>query len=126
MTIPHQSHIQRLRRGSALVTVFWMIAVLGMMSYAGAAALDSDSRLQRSRILAKRMAETGLEIGRHPSMTLYDPLLSHPDQGGGGFQVTITAEEAGLNINTILMSGETTLPQRLLTRWEVPPQAARP
>lgn len=115
------------RRGSALVAVFFMIAILGMVMYAGAKALDADaqhSRLTRARVLAKRYAQMGIELGRHPLMKDGDPLLTHFAPDGGGFQVTLASEEARLNINVILQGGDLTLLRRLLSRWGLEPQQA--
>jgi hypothetical protein len=43
-------------RGSALVAVFFMIAILGMVMYAGAKALDADAKHSNARrhILKRR------------------------------------------------------------------------
>jgi type II secretory pathway component PulK len=103
-----------------LVAVFFMIAILGMVMYAGAKALDADtqhSRLTRSRVLAKRYAQMGIELGKHPQMKDGDPLLWHSAPDGGGFEVKLVSEEARLNINVILQSGDTTLLKRLFLRW---------
>lgn len=111
---------QRTRRGSALVAVFFMIAILGMVMYAGAKALDSDAehtRMMRGRVMAKRYAQMGIELGRHPLMKEGDPLLHHQAADGGGFAVTLVSEEARLNINVILQSGDTSLLKRLFTGW---------
>ncbi len=122
-TCPSRS--PRTQRGSALVAVFFMIAILGMVMYAGAKALDADaqhSRLTRARVLAKRYAQMGIELGKHPLMKDGDPLLTHFAPDGGGFQVTLASEEARLNINVILQGGDTTLLKRLLNRWGLDPQ----
>ena len=123
----HSSLKRRAERGSALVTVFFMIAVLGMVMFAGAKALDADAehaRMTRGRILAKRYAQMGLEVGRHPVIKDGDPLLYYGSPDGGGYQVTLASEEARLNINFILQSGDTSLLRRLLTRWGLEPQQA--
>ena len=55
-------------RGSALVAVFFMIAILGMVMYAGAKALDADAKhssLTRARVLAKRYSQMVIEVGKH-------------------------------------------------------------
>jgi general secretion pathway protein K len=116
---------ERGRRGSALVAVFFMIAILGMVMYAGAKALEADaghSRLTRARVLAKRYAQAGIELGRHPQMRDGDPLLWYSGPDGGGFQVTLLSEEARLNINTLLLSGDNTLLKRLFARWGLAPE----
>jgi general secretion pathway protein K len=114
------SMTKRTRRGSALVAVFFMIAILGMVMYAGAKALDADSQhtqMMRGRVLAKRFAQMGIELGRHPVMKEGDPLLYHQAPNGGGFAVTLVSEEARLNINVILQGSDTSLLRRLFTRW---------
>jgi hypothetical protein len=116
---------QRARQGSALIAVFWMIAVLGMVVFAGAKALKvdtSDGRLNRNRVYARRMAETGIEIGRHPAIQLGDPLLRHDNGGGMGYDVHIVAEEARLNINVLLGRNDTLLLQRVFRAWGVTPE----
>lgn len=116
---------KRVHAGSALVAVFFMIAILGMVMYAGAKALDADtqhSRLTRARVLAKRYAQMGIELGKHPQMKDGDPLLWHSAPDGGGFEVKLVSEEARLNINVILQSGDTTLLRRLFARWGLEPQ----
>jgi general secretion pathway protein K len=114
----------RRREGSALIAVFWMIAVLGMVVYAGAKALDADTRYarqMRGRTYAKRLAQMGLEIGRHPALPQHDPLLHYNSADGGGFGVTVLAEEARFNINALLtMEGKMVL-QRVLGSWGLQP-----
>lgn len=127
MLIPaHSTHFShRARQGSALIAVFWMIAVLGMVVYAGAKALDldtTDGRLNRNRVYARRMAETGIEIGRHPSILPGDPLLHHDNGGGMGYDVEIVAEEARLNINVLLQRNDTVLLQRVFRAWGLTPE----
>ena len=119
------NRFHRARNGSALVAVFWMIAVLGMVVYAGAKALETDTadgRLNRNRTYARRMAETGIEIGRHPSILLGDPLLHHDNGGGMGYNVRIVAEEARLNINVLLQRNDTLLLQRMFRSWGLTPE----
>lgn len=109
-----------LQRGSALIVVFWMIAVLGMVVFAGANALQADSqytRMMRGRIFAKRYAEMGIEVARHPAMREDDPLLHFNANDGGGYNVKIVAEEARLNANHLIQTGDHVLLRRLFTSW---------
>jgi len=118
MRLPRQRPARH--QGSALIAVFWMIAVMGMLVYAGARALDTDARhtrLMRGRVYAKRLARTGLEIGRHPALPAHDPLLSYQTPDGGSYQVRIVAEEARLNINVLLGSDDRVLLPRLFASW---------
>jgi general secretion pathway protein K len=109
-----------LQRGSALIAVFWMIAILGMVMFAGAKALQADSqysRTMRGRIFAKRFAEMGIEVARHPVMREDDPLLHFSSKDGGGYNVKLVAEEARLNVNHLIQTGDKVLLRRLFTSW---------
>ena len=67
-------------RGSALIAVFWMIAVMGMVVLAGAKALHSDSqatRELRGRTFAKRLAQMVPEVALHPAIRMDDGLLHY-------------------------------------------------
>lgn len=111
-------------RGSALIAVYWMIAILGMVLFASAKLLKSDttaSRILRDRTFAKRYAEMGLEIGRHPRIEQYDPLLVGGGDNGG-YQVTLTTEEARFNINTLLLNSDRLILRRIFTHWGLKPE----
>ena len=111
---------RQLERGSSLIAVFWMIAVLGMVLFAAAKMLKSDTdtaRILRDRMYAKRYAEMGLEVGRHPSIERYDPLLSGSGDNGGSYQVTLTTEEARFNINTLLLNSDRAVLKRIFNSW---------
>jgi type II secretory pathway component PulK len=111
-------------RGSALIAVFWMIAVMGMVVLAGAKALQADTqatRELRGRTFAKRLAQMGLEVARHPTIQMDDGLLHYTSPEGGGYDVKLTTEEARLNINTLLASGDKVLLPRLFGAWGLKP-----
>jgi general secretion pathway protein K len=113
------------QRGSALIVVFWMIAILGMVMFAGAKALQADSqyaRMMRGRIFAKRFAEMGIEVARHPAIKEDDPLLHFSADNGGGYNVKLVAEEARLNINHLIQSGDKVLLRRVFTSWGFKPE----
>ena len=116
---------RQLERGSSLIAVFWMIAVLGMVLFAAAKMLKSDTdtaRILRDRMYAKRYAEMGLEVGRHPSIERYDPLLSGSGDNGGSYQVTLTTEEARFNINTLLLNSDRAVLKRIFNSWGLKPE----
>ncbi len=127
MNIASFSKSRRRHQGSALITVFWMIAILGMVVYAGAKALEGDARyarLMRGRTFTKHLAQMGLEIGRHPAIPMDDPLLHYTSPEGGSYEVRLVAEEARLNINTLLQTGDKVLLSRLFVSWGFKPEAA--
>ena len=53
-----------------------------------------------------------------------DQLLCHSATYGGGFEVKLVSEEARLNVNVLLQSGDTTLLKRVFGRWGLDPQQA--
>lgn len=123
----HHSRFRFHREGSALIAVFWLIAVLGMVVFAGTKMLAVDSRyskVTRGRIYAKRYAEMGLAIGLHPIITPDDPLLHYSGSDGGSYAVDIIAEEARFNINALLLGGDKTILRRIFTRWGLKPEFA--
>ncbi|MDB6139496.1 MAG: hypothetical protein JWO94_2568 [Verrucomicrobiaceae bacterium] len=116
---------QRLNQGSALIAVFWMIAVLGMVIFASTKMLAADTRsarVMRDRMFAKRYAEMGLEVGRHPQIELFDPLLNYGDDSGS-YTVRLTTEEARFNINTLLLNSDGAILRRIFNSWGLKPDA---
>lgn len=114
-------------QGSALIAVFWLIAVLGMVVFASTKMLATDSHFakeSRGRIYAKRYAEMGLAVGQHPAITPDDPLLQFTAETGGGYSVTLVAEEARFNINALLLNSDRSLLRRLFTKWNMKPEFA--
>ena len=117
---------RRCNEGSALIAVFWMIAVLGMVIFASTKMLSADTgaaRVGRDRMFAKRYAEMGLEVGRHPQIELYDALLNYGDDTGS-YMVNITTEEARFNINTLLLNTDRTVLRRIFAYWGIKPDEA--
>ncbi len=121
LLIPRKSVTQ----GSALIAVFWMIAVMGMVVLAGTKALDADTRSTRElrgRTYAKRLAQMGLEVARHPALQMDDALLHYSSPEGGGYDVKLTTEEARLNVNVLLSTGDQVLLPRLFASWGMKPE----
>lgn len=113
--------------GSALIAVFWLIAVLGMVGFGAAKMLEGDTRLARvtrERAFAKRQAEMGLAIGQHPAVRAGDPLLRHTDDTGASHEVRLTTEESRCNINVLVQSPDRTLLRRILLAWGLEPEEA--
>ena len=110
-------------RGAALVAVFWLIALLGMILFSGAQLLEADTkvtRVNRERIFAQRYAESGLAVGQHPAVANGDPLLHFSGEDGGGYDVTVRGEEGRMNINSVLLSADRSAVTRLFVSWGMP------
>ncbi len=122
MTARHSRHTTH---GSALIAVFWMIAVMGMVVFAATKLLHADTtaaRVIRDRAQAKRYAEMGLEVGRHPAIEQYDPLLSRSGVNGGSYSVKITTEEARFHINALLLNSDRDILRRVFLSWGFKPE----
>ena len=61
MKFPSRQNSRQTQRGSALIAVFWLIAMMGMIVFVGVRVLETDTRVartNRARIYAKQQAET--------------------------------------------------------------------
>ena len=108
------------RRGSALVAVFWLIAVLGLIVFAAIQLVSTDAGVAASiknAEQARRMAEKGLAIGTHPEVEKYDPVLAFENGSGWGYRVKIGFEESRLGINAVLKAGQKEVLRRLFLSW---------
>ena len=114
---------RRFQKGSALIAVFFLIAILGLITFSAVTMLKSDTgiyRALRGRAYAAAQAESGLAIGMRSKVKKDDPLL-HQGTEEEGFDVVITTEEAKLNINSlILQQPSPLLLRRLLRSWNYP------
>lgn len=113
----------RSERGAALITVFWLIAVLSLLIFTTVRVLRNDVRLtisQKKAFRARQLAEMGLAVGVNPSTRETDLfLLNRQIEPGESFQVKIRGEGGKFNINAILQqAGEgDTLLQDILAQW---------
>ena len=127
MKFPSRQNSRQTQRGSALIAVFWLIAMMGMIVFVGVRVLETDTRVartNRARIYAKQQAETGLAIGRHPKVGLDEPLLHGTDGNGNGYDVTLRSEEARFNINVLVGEPGHGMLKRMLTAWQMPADEA--
>lgn len=110
------------RRGSALFMVLWVIALISFLTLGliELMRLDIDMEVVRAKdFRARQLAESGLAIAQHPSIERYDPLLFMEFEEGESYEVRIESEDARLNINRLLASGDTDILRRLFTHWDL-------
>ncbi|HPA16860.1 MAG TPA: type II secretion system protein GspK [Verrucomicrobiae bacterium] len=110
------------RRGSALFMVLWVIALISFLTLGliELMKIDIDMEIVRSKdFRARQLAESGIAIATHPSIERYDPLLFHEFDEGESYDVRIESEDARLNINRIMQSGDTDILRRLFTHWDL-------
>ena len=113
----------RSERGAALITVFWLIAVLSLLIFTTVRVLRNDVRLtisQKKAFKARQLAEMGIAVGVNPSTRETDfPLLNRQIAPGESFHVKIRGEGGKFNINAILQQADQgdTLLQEIFAQW---------
>ena len=116
------------RRGSALLLVLWAVAVmaaavLGLVSFADFGFAETAAKGRDFR--ARQFAESGLALGANPKISRHSPLLHRKFPGGGRFDVVVSAEEARLNLNAVLLQQQNAVLLRLFSKWGVKDGDAR-
>lgn len=110
------------RSGSAMVAVFWLMSVLGLVVFTTVRVVSHDVDVVASTthgVRAKHLAEMGIAVGSHSRVEPSDPILSQRfDDGFEGFDVRITSEGRLFNINALIRreSGREIL-KRIFTDW---------
>ncbi|MEM0896794.1 MAG: hypothetical protein AAGJ79_07890 [Verrucomicrobiota bacterium] len=92
--------------GSALIAVFWLIAVLSSLVVATALIVNADIEVvvtEKNAFRASQLAEMGIAIAANPNVEEWDPILRQSFfEGEEGFEARIRSEAGWLNINTML------------------------
>ena len=99
---------RRTTRGSALIAVLLLIAILGMAMMATLRIVSFDLDVASSKIhgsRARHVAEMGIAVGSNPSVKRTDPLLHYTnEESGERYDVRIISEGGRFNINYILFN----------------------
>ncbi len=112
--------LRKTRRGSALLAVFWVMAVLGLAIVASLRVVGYQVEVvdaQVSGVEARQYAEMGIAVAANPKVPVYDPLLHVDFENDSGFDVEIISEAARFNINYILFQDDRRLLRTIFTRW---------
>lgn len=108
-------------RGTALVAVLWLIAILAMACMAALRVISFDMELATQKIHGSRaghMAEAGIAVGSNPVVERDDPVLKfHNPETDEGYEVELISEGGRLNINAILQRDDTLLLRFLFIDW---------
>ena len=108
-------------RGTALIAVLWLIAILAMAAMAALRVISFDMELATQKIHGSRashMAEAGIAIGANPAVERDDPILSfYNPETDEGYDVELISEGGRFNINAILQSEDTVLLRSLFIDW---------
>jgi general secretion pathway protein K len=106
--------------GSALVLVFWIVAILGLAVFAAVRIVSFDLDVvsaQVQGVRARHLAEMGIAIGVNPAVERDDPLLKGLGESGEGYSVELRSEANRLNINAILLRDDKPLLRTLFIDW---------
>ncbi len=111
-------------RGSALLVVLWVIALLSFLIVTSMMVVMQDVETVAARRLvfrAHQLAEAGLAIGANPAVKSGDPLLRKQVGYGESYEVNITTEESRLNIGALLTEERRPVLERLFGSWGLRP-----
>jgi len=127
--ITHHSSQRLIARGSALVAVFWIMAVLSLAVFAAVRVVYHDADVAASQINgfeALQVAERGIAVAVNPVVKKMDPILLWEDaERDLSYRVRITSEAARFNINVILMRKDKALLTDIFTDWGMDLQDAQ-
>ncbi len=109
------------RRGSALVVVFWIMAILALAVFAAVRVVYMDADIATAQLNgfdAFLAAERGVAVASNPAIKRTDPLLEWSDQENDlSYKVQITSEASRFNINVILLRKDKQLLLDLFASW---------
>ncbi|BDS05686.1 hypothetical protein NT6N_07260 [Oceaniferula spumae] len=127
--IVHSSQSQAHRRGSALIAVFWIMAVLALAVFAAVRVVYYDSDVAGSQLNgfeALQVAERGIAVAVNPAVEKMDPVLDWTDEEQDiSYKARITSEAARFNINVILIRKDKQLLTDIFTDWGMELQDAQ-
>jgi general secretion pathway protein K len=117
----HQPINSKTASGSALIAVFWIMAILSLAVFAAVKVVYNDADVAASQINgfdALQAAERGIAVAVNPAIEKMDPLLDWSDEELDiSYRARITSEAARFNINVILMRKDKQLLVDIFTDW---------
>ncbi|MBK1832227.1 general secretion pathway protein GspK [Verrucomicrobiaceae bacterium R5-34] len=128
-TLQNHTRPTRCSSGSALVAVFWIMAVLALAVFAAVRVVYYDSDVAASQLNgfeALQVAERGIAVAVNPAVEKGDPILDWYDEEQDiSFSARITSEAARFNINVLLMRQDKQLLTDIFTDWGMDLQDAQ-
>lgn len=116
-------------RGSALIAVLWLIAILAMACMAALRVISFDMELATQKIHGSRaghMAEAGIAVGSNPVVERGDPVLKYDNsETDEGYEVELISEGGRFNINSLLLRDDTNFLRSLFIDWGLDLDAAQ-
>lgn len=122
-----KAHFRRRRNeGSALLVVFWLMALLTLALFTSIQLVSSDLSLiasQKNDFRANQLCEMGIAVAANPVVQRYDPLLVWTN-GQEGYTVRIRGEGGKININALISQQDRDFLERMFTFWGMPLEQA--
>lgn len=107
--------------GSALVAVFWIMAILALAVFSAVRVVYLDADIAAAQVNgfdALQVAERGVSVAVNPVIQRDDPLLIWADEEKEiSYRARITSEAARFNINVLLLRKDKQLLTDILTDW---------
>ena len=116
-------HIQSKRKasGSALIAVFWIMAILALAVFSAVRVVYHDAEVASAQVNgfeALQAAERGIAVAINPSIERGDPLLDWADEERNiRYRARITSEATRFNINVIVLRKDKQLLTDIFTDW---------
>lgn len=111
----------KMKRGSALVAVFWVMAVLAVAVFAAVRVVYYDADIATSQLNgfeALQVAERGVAVAVNPTVEKGDPVLEWYDgEQDISYRAQILSEATRFNINVLLLRQDKTLLADIFTSW---------
>jgi len=115
---------RRTQNGSALIAVFWFMAVLSLAVFSTIWVVDADMESvhqQSMSFRALQLAEMGVAIAANPVVKEFDPILNQMAEGETGlmegFSVRIRSESGWMNINRMLTGTDREFLEHVFEQW---------
>lgn len=109
------------KRGSALVAVLFLIAILAMACITAIRVVSFDVDLAGAQVhgfRARQLAEMGIAVAANPVVKRSDPLLRRlSEEDGEGFEARIISEGEKFNINAIILRQDEQLMKSMFMDW---------
>jgi type II secretory pathway component PulK len=123
-TAGFRPRVRRAQNGSALIAVFWFMAILSLAVFSTIWVVDADMDSVHQQSLSFRalqLAEMGVAIAANPVVKEYDPILNQMAEGeqglDEGFSVRIRSESGWMNINRMLTGTDREFLEHVFEQW---------
>ena len=124
-TAGFRPRFRRAQNGSALIAVFWFMAILSLAVFSTIWVVDADMKSvyqQSQSFRALQLAEMGVAIAANPVVKEFDPILKQMAENEEtgvqeGFSVRLRSEAGWININRALNGQDREFLEYVFEQW---------